>query len=308
MKILLAEDDAVSRKMMQRTLQSFGYEVVLAEDGRKAAAILSEHDGPRLAIVDWMMPELDGPALCREVRNRHREGSYVYIVLLTSRQKSEDVVAGLEAGADDYITKPCKAAELRARIHTGRRILALEDKLVQARDEMYFRATHDGLTSIWNRTSILTRLSAEMERSRRHREMVSILLCDVDRFKSVNDTYGHLVGDHVLREVARRLNAAVREYDDVGRYGGEEFLIVFGECINCDLFKRCEDIRMAVASPPISWEENKLTVTISIGAVAFEPTKGLAIQRVLARADDALYKAKQSGRNRTVLAESLVAS
>jgi diguanylate cyclase (GGDEF)-like protein len=307
MKILLAEDDAVSRKMMQRTLQSFGYEVVLAEDGRKAAAILSEPDCPRLAIVDWMMPELDGPALCREVRKRHAEGSYVYIVMLTSRQKSEDVVAGLEAGADDYIIKPCKAAELRARIHTGCRILSLEEKLVQARDEMSYRATHDGLTAIWNRTSILTRLSAEVERSRRHHRMVSILLCDVDRFKSINDTYGHLAGDHVLKEITRRFNTAIREYDDVGRYGGEEFLIVFGDCINCDLFRRCEEIRLAVASPPISWEENQLTVTISIGAAACEPHKGMAIERLLARADEALYQAKQSGRNRTVLAESLVA-
>ncbi len=230
MKILLADDDRVSRLLMQRTLEKFGYEVVLAEDGRTAAEILSRGDGPRLALVDWMMPQLDGPGLCRELRVSQRDGSYVYILLLTSRHDSEDVVAGLEAGADDYLTKPCHPAELRARLHTGRRILSLEETLVRAREEMRFSATHDALTTLWNRASILALVRSELQRSARDGSPPSILLCDIDHFKLVNDHHGHLIGDIVLEEVARRLISSVRAYDAVGRYGGEEFLIVLSNC------------------------------------------------------------------------------
>jgi two-component system cell cycle response regulator len=194
MKILLAEDDPVSRLMMKRTLQNFGYEVVIAENGRRAADILSEQDSPRLALVDWMMPELDGPGLCRQVRDSEREGAYVYIILLTSRQNSDDIVAGLEAGADDYITKPCQNAELKARLQAGCRILSLRESLVEAREEMRVKAMHDGLTSLWNRTSILARMTAELERAARKERFFSIIFCDVDHFKAINDTHGHLAG------------------------------------------------------------------------------------------------------------------
>ena len=241
MKILVADDDSVSRHLMQRTLQKFGYEVVLAENGRVAAEILSRSDGPRLALIDWMMPELDGPELCREVRRFHQEGKYIYIVLLTSKQSSEDIVAGLEAGADDYITKPCQPAELRARLHTGCRILSLEEKLVQAREEMRYKATHDALTAIWNRASILSLMHSELERSVRENKSTSVLLCDIDHFKQVNDNHGHLVGDVVLQEVANRLKSIVRSYDAVGRYGGEEFLIVLSHCDDSILEARAED-------------------------------------------------------------------
>ncbi len=202
---------------MQRTLEKFGYEVVLAEDGRAAVEILSQPDGPRLALIDWMMPKLDGLGLCREVRRTQRDGAYVYILLLTSRQDAEDVVAGLEAGADDYITKPFHPAVLRARLHTGRRILSLEETLVQAREEMRFKATHDALTSLWNRASILSMARSELRRSAREARPFSLLLCDIDHFKRVNDDHGHLVGDFVLEEVARRLTAAVRDYRRCGR-------------------------------------------------------------------------------------------
>jgi diguanylate cyclase (GGDEF)-like protein len=304
MKILLAEDDPISRLIMQRTLQNFGYQVIVAENGRKAADILSERDGPRLALVDWMMPELDGLALCREVRERSTEGAYVYILLLTSKQNSEDIVAGLEAGADDYITKPCHPAELRARLHTGRRILSLEEKLVQAREEMRIKATRDGLTSLWNRGSILSLMSTELERATRKRQPISVLLCDVDHFKSVNDTHGHLVGDLVLKEVAARLTAAVRAYDAVGRYGGEEFLILLNECDPGGLELRAEQIRQGVASRLIEVDGRELAISISIGAVTCEPADtGFPVERILARADDAMYRAKRKGRNCVVLAQ-----
>lgn len=303
MKILIAEDDHVSRLLMQRTLQKFGYEVVLAEDGRTAADILCSEDGPRLALIDWMMPELDGLGVCREVRSSHRDGSYVYILLLTSKQSSEDIVAGLEAGADDYITKPCQTAELRARLHTGRRILSLEEKLVEAREEMRYKATRDALTTLWNRASILSLACNELERSRRENNPVSVLLCDIDHFKAINDKHGHLVGDIVLQEVARRLSSSVRMYDAVGRYGGEEFLIVLGDCDAAGVEMRAEEVRRAIAASPVDTGVEPVPVSISIGAFTCEQRDAtVSIERILAYADKALYQAKAAGRNRTNIA------
>jgi two-component system, cell cycle response regulator len=303
MKILLAEDDHVSSLMMQRTLQRFGYEVVVARDGREAVDILSAPGGPRLALVDWMMPELDGVGLCREIRSRNADDAYIYILLLTSKQNSEDIVAGLEAGADDYITKPCQNAELRARLHTGRRILSLEENLVQAREEMRHRATYDGLTEIWNRASILSLATSEVLRYARRQSPLSLLLCDVDHFKRINDTYGHLVGDRVLQEIATRMRSAIRAYDALGRYGGEEFLILLKDCEESALESRAEGIRSAISSTPIQAGEHQISVSISIGAATCEDFDcGVPIEKILARVDAALYRAKHEGRNRTVIA------
>ena len=196
--------------------------------------------GPRLALIDWMMPGLDGPGVCQEVRTRHND-LYVYIVLLTSKESSEDIVKGLEAGADDYLTKPCRPAELKARLHTGRRILQLEDKLVEAREGMRFKATHDPLTSLWDRGAILTLLRSELNRSERAHSPISLLLCDIDHFKSINDGYGHQTGDEVLEEVSTRLLDGVRSHDAVGRYGGEEFLVLLNGCSGEQLKERAEE-------------------------------------------------------------------
>src|SRR6267154_2225641 len=201
MKILIADDDALSRRLLEKTLVHAGYEVVPVADGRQAVESLARPDAPRLALLDWMMPEIDGPGVCREIRKR-RDHSYVYMVLLTSRESKEDVVTGLESGADDYLTKPFDPEELKARLRTGLRILNLENRLVEAREEMRFQATHDGLTALWNRGMIVDLLGRELARSRREQVSTSILMCDLDHFKKVNDTYGHLSGDDVLKETS----------------------------------------------------------------------------------------------------------
>lgn len=307
MKILIAEDDSVTRLMMQRTLQRFGYEVSLAENGRQAVDILSEKDGPRLALVDWMMPVLDGPQLCRQVRARQSDDSYVYIVLLTSRDASGDIVEGLEAGADDYITKPFQPAELKARLRTGMRILSLEETLVKAREEMRFGATHDTLTTLWNRGAILSLVRSELVRAARERKSCSLLLCDVDHFKQINDNHGHLAGDMVLKEVARRLTASVRGYDSVGRYGGEEFLVVLGNCGHGCIEARAEAIRAAIGDVPFGIDGSQLSVTISVGGVAASSCNAeMSIESLLAQADAGLYRAKTEGRNRVVFAGQMV--
>jgi two-component system cell cycle response regulator len=304
-KILIADDDSISRRLLERTLQHSGYEVITAEDGRQAAAELSKADGPRLALIDWMMPELDGLGVCREVRAKH-DDSYVYILLLTSKESSEDVVKGLEAGADDYLTKPFHLAELKARLHTGRRILQLEDKLVEAREDMRFKATHDALTSLWDRGAVLALLRNELSRSARELTPVSLLLCDIDHFKKINDTHGHPSGDEVLEEVSTRLLDSVRSHDAVGRYGGEEFLIVLSGCDAEHLEGRAEQVRKAISDVPFSTAQGPIFVSLSVGAIAIHNwDKSHPIEPLLKQADVALYRAKESGRNRVVYAESL---
>lgn len=303
MKILVADDDPLSLRMMERMLQQSGYEVITVEDGRQAVQALSHSDGPRLALIDWVMPELDGLGVCREVRNKH-DGSYVYMLLLTSKQSSDDVVKGLEAGADDYLTKPCHLAELKARLHTGRRILQLEDKLVEAREEMRYKATHDALTLLWNRGAVLSLLRSKLSQSLREPAPVSLLLCDVDHFKQINDNYGHPTGDVVLQEISTRLLDTVRPQDAVGRYGGEEFLIVLSACGHDTLQERAEQVRKAINDSLISTRDGGLSISVSIGAVTIESWDvSYSIEPFLKQADKALYRAKASGRDRVKYAD-----
>jgi diguanylate cyclase (GGDEF)-like protein len=280
--------------------------VITAENGRQVVNELAKEGGPRLAVINWMMPELDGPGVCREVRAKHGD-SYIYILLLTSKQAHEDIVEGLQAGADDYVTKPCHPAELKARLHTGRRILQLEDKLVEAREEMRFKATHDALTSLWDRGAIFALLQSELSRSIREHSPVSILLCDIDHFKKINDVYGHQTGDEVLEEVSTRLLDAVRSHDAVGRYGGEEFLIVLGGCDSDNLKERAEHVRKSICNSPFATAQGPIPVSLSVGAITIEHwQKSDVIGPYLKQVDAALYQAKALGRNRVVYADTLV--
>jgi two-component system, cell cycle response regulator len=296
MKILIAEDDAMSRRLLQKTLERAGYEVQAVENGLLAQEELCRADGPRLALLDWEMPEVDGPGVCRAVRARKEKG-YVYMIFLTSKESSEDKVAGLRSGADDYLTKPFNAEELKARLRTGLRILHLEDRLVEAREEMRFKATHDSLTGLWNRGVIMDLLNRELVRAQRENNCTAILLCDIDHFKSVNDTYGHPVGDEVLREVAKRLLASVRSYDYVGRYGGEEFLIVLNNCDPACAFGRADQMRAAIASYEVITAGGPLQVTMSTGLLRSLDWPSRGADYCLHEVDAALYAAKAAGRN-----------
>ena len=302
MKILIADDDAVSRRLLERTLLRAGYEVVAVVNGRQAVENLTGPDMPRLVLLDWMMPELDGPGVCREIRNR-RDQSYVYMILLTSRESKEDVIAGLESGADDYLIKPFIADELKARLRVGERILHLEDRLVEAREQMRFKATHDHLTSLWNRGVIVDLLGRELTRSQRENVCTALILGDLDHFKNINDRYGHLVGDQVLREVARRLLHSVRSYDFVGRYGGEEFLIVLNNCRPDSALARAEEIRKSICTRPVQTDVGPLEVTMSSGLLRSTDWGHRPAEDLIHEADSALYVAKTAGRNRVQVAE-----
>lgn len=301
MKILIADDDSVSRRMMERLLLRAGYDVVTAADGGEAVERLLSKDAPRLALLDWMMPVMDGLEVCRELR-RLPERAYTYMALLTSKEAKEDLIAGLEAGADDYLTKPCNLHELAARLRTGQRILRMEDTLVAAREGMRFKATHDPLTSLWNRGAIVAHLEAEMNCVQQGGGSLSVLLCDVDHFKLFNDRHGHLVGDAVLREIAYRLAAAVKPGDLVGRYGGEEFLVLLRDCDEQSIAQSADRVRLGVCSYPIAMGGEQLPLSVSIGAMNIEGSSNCDdIQKVLSQVDAALYRAKMEGRNQVII-------
>lgn len=296
MKILIADDDALSRRLLEKTLERAGYEVITVENGKQALEQLYKLEGPRLALLDWVMPELDGPAVCRAVRTRS-EQAYIYMVLLTSKGTKEETVLGLESGADDYLTKPFNTEELRARLRVGERILLLEDRLVEARENMRFRATHDQLTSLLNRGAVMELLARELSRSHREQKSTAILLGDVDHFKRVNDTMGHIVGDEVLIEIANRLLGSVRSYDFVGRYGGEEFIVVLNNCDPNYALSRAEEIRKSISNRAVHTAKGPLALTMSFGVLLSGEWGLRPVEELLHEVDIALYEAKAAGRN-----------
>lgn len=303
MRVLIAEDSGPSRLVLEKTLLRWGYDVVSCRDGEQAWEELGKRDAPQLAILDWMMPGYSGPEICKMVRERARE-PYTYILLLTSRSEREDLIEGLESGADDYITKPFDQNELNVRLRTGLRILDLQAELVQAREALREQAMRDALTGLWNRRSILEYLEKERARARRERAPVALILLDLDHFKMVNDQYGHLVGDEVLREAARRLSGSVRPYDGVGRYGGEEFLVVLPGCDSVCLGGRAEGVRQAFSDLPFTVQGKTLHVTASLGGTVYFPDDSISTSDLIRTADDALYGAKSAGRNRCMLRQA----
>ena len=297
MRVLAAEDNPVFQSMLKTMLTKWGYQAVVARSGTEAWRILQSPDAPRLAVLDWMMPGMDGVEICRAIRVANRE-PYIYILLLTARTESQDLIEGMDAGADDYLTKPFNAHELRVRLHAGRRILDLQEELLKAREALREQATHDGLTGLLNRNSILETLDDELSRATRAGQPVSVLMADLDRFKSINDCHGHLAGDAVLREAASRLKSAARRYDSVGRYGGEEFLIVLPGCDASHAAVQGERMREAIGATPFLTPSQPVPVTASLGVAC---SSNCAPGALVRKADDALYAAKAKGRNQVLV-------
>jgi two-component system cell cycle response regulator len=296
LRVLVADDNPVFRCMLRSMLGKWGYEAVEASDGVKACSLLESADAPRLAIMDWMMPGIDGVEICRRVRAAARE-PYIYIMLLTARTESEDLVEGMDAGADDYLTKPFHAQELRVRLRAGWRILELQRELLNTREELRVQATHDSLTGLWNRASILETLDKEVLRAQREGCPLGMLLIDLDHFKMVNDSHGHQAGDVVLREAARRIRSTIRRYDTAGRYGGEEFVVVLPATDLAGGVAQAERVRQAIAGERMAAAGALVEVTCSIGVSDWHgPGAGDALV-LIHDADEALYEAKRSGRN-----------
>jgi len=295
MKILIADDDLVSRRLLERTLVALGHEVVAVGDGLEALSALLRPDGPRIAILDWMMPGATGLEVCRLVRKQ--ANPYVYILLLTARDRREDVVTGLDAGADDFLTKPLDALELRARLRPGERVIDLQEGLIRTQEAFRELAIHDSLTGLWNRRMILDQLGNELHRAEREGRSLGVAIADLDHFKKVNDTFGHAAGDAVLREVAERMRSAVRDCDSVGRYGGEEFLLVLPGCDGAAGLLVAERVRRRVAQTPVQAGDEAVPMTVSLG-LAFSGRADVKPEALIQAADEALYRAKAAGRNR----------
>ncbi len=296
MRLLIAEDNPMSCRMLEASLKKWGHEVVAAHDGNEAWQCLQADDAPVLAILDWEMPGIDGIDLCEMVRKLDRTVR-PYLILLTARTDKEDLVAGLDAGADDYVSKPFDPDELRARVNAAERILELQLKLLRAEETLRHQANHDALTGLLNRGAIVDQLRREFDRTCRNNEPVAVVMIDLDHFKKVNDTYGHPAGDEVLIELAKRMSDQMRSYEYVGRYGGEEFLAVLAGCDLAGAIQQAERLRHAVADEPFKLPGTLLPITASLGVASSCELRHPSEELLLQLADTALYRAKDSGRN-----------
>jgi diguanylate cyclase (GGDEF)-like protein len=296
----VADDSVIARRIVKDLLTAWGYDVVACNDGDQAWAELSKDDPPVLAILDWEMPGVEGVEICRRVRALGRE-PYIYVILLTANERKEAVVEGLAAGADDYVRKPFDKHELEVRLRAGKRVTDLQSELIAARESLRAQATHDPLTGLWNRRAILDLLEKELARNRREGTSLAALVIDLDHFKKINDTHGHLVGDTVLLEAAKRMRSVLRSYDAVGRYGGEEFLIVLTGCTKEIAARRADQVRDAIGSEPMLVGK-PITVTGSVGVAVAPGDAEVDPRELLAAADEALYRAKNAGRNRIAVA------
>ncbi len=297
--ILIVEDNREIRLLLEMTLKPLGHEVVSAENGHQALQLYKDRFFP-IMLTDWMMPEMNGVELCQKLRASDLPG-YVFIVLLTAKDSQKDIITGLEAGADDYLVKPFNNAELKARLRTAKRILGLERTLKSANEEIKLLSITDSLTGSYNRGHLTDRLPNEIKRARRNEQPLSIILCDIDHFKSVNDMHGHQAGDVVLKSFVHTIQESIRDgIDLVFRYGGEEFIILLSETKPDDAVTMAERIRETIAQTPIALPNRKLTITASFGVTGFEPNSNpteISTSELIDLADRFLYKCKQNGRN-----------
>ena len=294
MKILLVEDSDLERQRIGGYLADWGLEFLAVGSGTEAVQLLDGPEPPNLALLDWMLPGLDGIEVCRRIRTKGTTVPYIYTVMLTAKNRKQDLLLAMEAGADDYLAKPVDPSELRARIMAGKRILELQQSL-------RFAATHDFLTNLLNRSEILATLEREFSRSGRDGKPATIIVADIDHFKRINVTLGHAAGDEVLKEVARRLKADLRAYDVVGRYGGEEFLIILPGCELSVGARRADEIRNLVAKEPIFTPFGSTFATVSMGVTVTSPCRDHSVSDLIHEADTSMYAAKKNGRNRVEL-------
>ena len=302
MKILVADDDPVWLRMIEAMVRAWGDEVIAVPDGQAAWDVLSHVETrPSLAILDWLMPGMDGVEIARRLR-ADTASPYVYVLLLTVRDTKGDLIQAFDAGADDFLKKPFDPDELRARLRAAGRVMDLQAALIGAQGELRMKATHDQMTGLLNRGAVLEILDRELLRGAREQKSVGLLLLDVDHFKQVNDAHGHATGDTVLQEVSRRMKSVVRPYDAVGRYGGEEFLIILPGADLESAHPIAERIRKGIEAAPCATAAEPLSVTVSLGLAACPPGTVLEADALIRAADTALYRAKRNGRNRCEIA------
>lgn len=298
--VLVAEDEEVSRQRLALQLRKLGYTATLTENGKQALDAFNRGFHP-IVLTDWMMPEIDGLELCRRIRRSSFQG-YVYIILLTAKDSRENIVSGLESGADDYATKPLHPAELDARLRTAIRILEMEKSLKTANDRIRILSITDPLTGCYNRAYIAERLPKEIRKAKRYEHPLGLVMCDIDHFKRVNDTYGHHAGDSLLQSFVSTIQDGIRDDTDwLARYGGEEFVIVVPETDYRGAGKMAERLRTAVCRETVEVDSYRLQYTVSFGVTGIgAAAEAVSIDRLIGKADEYLYRSKQEGRNRVV--------
>ncbi|HZK43724.1 MAG TPA: diguanylate cyclase [Syntrophomonadaceae bacterium] len=299
MQILIAEDEPISRHILETALKEWGFDFIVTKNGAEAWNVLQQDGSPNIVILDWMMPGMDGIEICRKLRERN-SANYTYIILLTSRSRPEDVIRGLDSGADDYIVKPFHPEELKSRIKIGQRIIELEQRISSL-------ARTDYLTGLLNRRAFIERLEAELNKGIRKAGNIGLIITDIDNFKLVNDTYGHQAGDQVLQDFAQSLKKSCRGYDFVGRYGGEEFIIAMPEADLEMTALTAERIRKQIEQNDTFLKDFpvRVKVTASFGITAMEKGAPNTTDTLISAADNALYLAKRSGRNQVIRSTEL---
>jgi len=297
-RVLVIDDSPVYRRLIAGHLRQWGFEVIIAENGAEGWKILEQANSPNLVLLDWIMPGMDGVELCRKVRARKSSELCTYMILVTSKENPTDLLKAMEAGVDDYLVKPFDEQELKARLLVGQRVVALQRELIEVRESMHHANTYDGLTGLLNRQEIVEFLRRELARSAREKNPVSIILVDIDLFKMINDQLGPVAGDEVVKEVGRRLRSRLRAYDGVGRYGGEEFLLVLPGCALTSALIRADHVRTFVSSKPVETSAKSRTVTVSMGVAVASGETEAELQLMLNQADAGLFKAKRNGRDR----------
>lgn len=302
MKVLIAEDDMTSRIILNSVLKKWGFDPVMTCDGKEAWNIMQSEDAPRLAILDWQMPKMSGIEVCQRIRKIDTTDP-PYLIVLTSKDEKKDIVNALDAGANDFISKPYDNAELQARINVGKRMVTLQSELGDAYKALKHEAMHDPLTNIYNRRAIMELLEKEIARAKREETGLCAGVCDLDYFKKVNDTYGHQIGDAVLIAFTRFVNDKLRLNDHLGRIGGEEFLIVASGSKDLQQNSLFERICKHVHNSKITTEKGNISITVSIGVAQYTGVENS--DTLLAAADKALYHAKKIGRDRVVCAEDI---
>jgi two-component system cell cycle response regulator len=296
MNVLIVDDDAITRLALCTALEEWGYIPIVAENAENALQRLATETAPHLLIIDWSMPGMSGPELCKTIRQRE-DGQFFYILMLTGKEGNEAIIEAMEAGADDFLSKPFDHRVLKVRIAAGSRIVRLEQTLNQL-------ASRDALTQCWNRRMIDELFSHSIAEATRKNTSFCLMVLDIDHFKKVNDTYGHSAGDVVLKHVVYILNINLREYDQVGRYGGEEFVILLPATDQNEAWGVAERIRSAIQfQPTIVSDEVQINLTVSIGIAELDCHRDANQSTFFERADKALYTAKQTGRNRIICSE-----
>jgi len=301
MKILLADDEPIARTMLEHWLTGWEYDVVSAKDGRAALEILQTAADVRLAVLDWVMPGLDGVDICRQVR-QSRQTPYVYVILLTARDDKHDIARGLEAGADDYLIKPCNPFELRVRLGIGKRMIDLHDQLQRARREAESRALYDGLTGALAKGPVIELLERELARAERTNAPVAVVEIHIDHFERLRAERGLDVADRATQEVARRLGNAVRKYDFLARTSDGEFLVVLPESDLERAQQVAQRLREGLSGTPVNVGSGAFRVTACYGAASTTQRPGARMAQLLGAASQAVRAAQQQGRDCTQVA------